>query len=53
MVSFIDEHTFGDLKSFKELFVGAQPDGVFRILKSRLRPLCHRTLRRQVTAYIS
>ena len=53
MASFIDEHIFGDVKSFKELFVGAQQDSVFRILKARLRPVCHRTLRRQVTAYIS
>lgn len=75
LVSFIDEHAFGDLESFREQFVKTKfqaepelvwrvnPDGtaeqvltessrVFESLKSRLKPLCHRTLRRQVTAYV-
>jgi SNF2-related domain len=52
LVSFIDEHTFGDLKSFREQFANLAQDRVFHVLKERLKPLCHRTLRRQVTAYV-
>ncbi len=29
-----------------------QPEHVFQALQQRLRPLCHRTLRRQVSAYV-
>lgn len=53
LVSFIDEHTFGDLKSFREQFVNLNQEQVFQTLKARLKPICHRTLRRQVTATIS
>ena len=52
LVSFIDEHAFGDLKSFREQFANLNQEQVFRTLKARLKPVCHRTLRRQVTAYI-
>ena len=52
LVSFIDEHTFGDLKSFREQFANLNQEQVFHTLKARLKPVCHRTLRRQVTAYI-
>ena len=52
LVSFIDEHTFGDLKSFREQFANLNQEQVFETLKARLKPVCHRTLRRQVTAYI-
>jgi ERCC4-related helicase len=52
LVSFIDEHTFGDLKSFREQFVNLTQERVFQMLRERLKPLCHRTLRRQVTAYV-
>lgn len=52
LVSFIDEHTFGDLKSFKEQYANLTQERVFHGLKERLKPICHRTLRRQVTAYI-
>jgi ERCC4-related helicase len=52
LVSFIDEHTFGDLKSFREQFANLEQAQVFQNLKARLKPICHRTLRRQVTAYI-
>lgn len=52
LVSFIDEHTFGDLKSFREQFANLNQEQVFETLKARLRPVCHRTLRRQVSAYI-
>jgi len=52
LVSFIDEHTFGDLKSFREQFANVSQEQVFQTLKARLKPICHRTLRRQVVAYI-
>ncbi len=52
LVSFIDEHTFGDLKSFREQFLNLSQEQVFDTLKARLRPVCHRTLRRQVLAYV-
>lgn len=52
LVSFIDEHAFGDVKSFREQFGNLGQEQAFRTLKARLEPLCHRTLRRQVTAYV-
>lgn len=52
LVSIIDEHTFGDLKSFREQFANLSQAQVFDTLKARLKPICHRTLRRQVTAYV-
>lgn len=52
LMSFIDEHAFGDLQSFREQFSHLTEDGSFDRLKARLKPLCHRTLRRQVTAYV-
>lgn len=53
LISFIDDHVFGDLDSFRERFTSAstQP-GAYEALKTRLRPICQRTLRRQVVAYI-
>jgi len=52
LVSFIDEHVFGDLKSFREQFANLAQDQAFRALKARLKPVCHRTLRRQVLPYV-
>lgn len=52
LVSFVDEHAFGDLKSFREQFANLAQDQVFQTLKDRLKPICCRTLRRQVTPYI-
>lgn len=52
LVSFIDEHTFGDVKSFREQFTNGSSSATFDMLKSRIRPLCHRTLRRQVLPYV-
>lgn len=52
LVSFIDEHTFGDLKSIRDQFANLSKEQVFQTLKARLKPICHRTLRRQVTSYI-
>lgn len=53
LVSFIDERTFGDLASFREQFANVSNPQVFETLKSRMAPICHRTLRRQVTAYVN
>lgn len=52
LVSVIDDYAFGDLKSYKAQYARLNGDGVFDELKSRLAPLCHRTLRRQVLEYI-
>jgi len=52
LTSIIDEHAFGDVKSFREQFANLTQQQVFQTLKARLKPFCHRTLRRQVTAYI-
>lgn len=52
LVSFIDEHAFGDLRSFREQFSSLDEEHVFTGLKTRLKPICQRTLRRQVTAYV-
>ena len=52
LVSFIDEYAFGDLASFREQYVNAPREQTYARLKERLRPLCHRTLRRQVLPYI-
>lgn len=92
LVSIVDEHVFGDLRSFKAQFsrfnsagqasaealvsavarFKAEPtsenqkavnksirdankavDREYGMLKSRIRPICQRTLRRQVLAYVS
>jgi ERCC4-related helicase len=52
LVSCIDEHAFGDLKSFREQFAYLNNQAVFNTLKARLQPICHRTLRRQVLPYV-
>jgi adenine-specific DNA-methyltransferase len=52
LVSFIDDHTFGDVKSFRDQFLSTSPDRMFPMLRDRLKPVCHRTLRRQVTQYV-
>lgn len=48
LVSFIDEKVFNDDKSFREQFASVKDEDVFLHLKARLKPVCHRTLRRQV-----
>ena len=53
LVSIIDEHAFGDFQSFRDQYARLQDERVFEILKNRLKPICHRTLRRQVTQYVS
>jgi len=52
LVSVIDDYIFGDLKSFKIQFSRIINEESFDDLKDRLRPICKRTLRRQVLEYI-
>ncbi|NCB03630.1 MAG: DEAD/DEAH box helicase, partial [Spirochaetia bacterium] len=55
LVSVIDDYAFGDLKSFKSQYSrvgGTAEEDVFYELKERLKPICKRTLRRQVLEYI-
>jgi adenine-specific DNA-methyltransferase len=52
LVSFIDERIFGNLKSFRDQFTNLSQEHVFHTLRDRLKLICHRTLRRQVTAYV-
>jgi len=52
LVSIIDDYAFGDERSFKAQYARLTGESTFDELKSRLAPLCHRTLRRQVLEYI-
>lgn len=52
LVSFIDDFTFGDQKSFRNQFARLTNDINFDELKARIAPICKRTLRRQVLEYI-
>lgn len=52
LVSLIDDYTFGDAKSFRSQYARITGDQQFVELKERLKPVCHRTLRRQVLEYI-
>jgi superfamily II DNA or RNA helicase len=53
LVSFLDEHLFGDLTAFKAQYLrGPLDQPRFDDLKKRIRPICQRTLRRQVTEYV-
>jgi ERCC4-related helicase len=52
LVSIIDDFVFGDLKSFKEQYVRITNEDDFKSLKERLKPVCQRTLRKQVLEYI-
>jgi adenine-specific DNA-methyltransferase len=53
LVGFLDEHLFGDISSFRALYLrGPLTQLQFQDLRRRLAPLCKRTLRRQVAEYI-
>ena len=52
LVSFVDERVFGDLESFKTQFATLKNAESFDALKLRIAPICKRTLRRQVEAYV-
>lgn len=53
LVSFIDEYSFGDQKSFRSQFARITSGSVYTDLRERLKPVCKRTLRRQVLEYIN
>ncbi|MBU0717217.1 MAG: DEAD/DEAH box helicase, partial [Planctomycetes bacterium] len=46
----IDEHIFGDVASFRTQYTNVGSD--LNELRDRLRPICTRSLRRQVTEYV-
>jgi ERCC4-related helicase len=55
LVSIIDDYAFGDLKSFRSQYSRASNgtnEDTYNELKERLKPICKRTLRRQVLEYI-
>lgn len=53
LVSLIDDFAFGGVKSFRRQFAKLTSQSNFDDLKERLKPICQRTLRRQVVEYIS
>lgn len=53
LVSIVDDYVFGDIKSFRSQFGKLTGDDNFSELKQRLKPVCIRTLRRQVLEYIN
>ena len=52
LVSIIDEHTFGDIKSFRSQFLRTGEGENYDDLRNRLKSVCIRNLRRQVQEYI-
>ena len=52
LVSMIDERIFGDLDSFRDQFGVRATEKTLLSLRQRLSPVCKRTLRRQVQAYV-
>lgn len=53
LASVIDDHLFGDAASFRDQFARAADEGERNSeLRSRLQPVCIRTLRKQVVEYI-
>jgi len=52
LVSIIDDFAFGDFKSYRARFARLGNGSDFEDLKERLKPLCKRTLRRQVLEYV-
>lgn len=52
LVSIIDEYAFADLVSYKTKYSRLNHEIDFADLKARLRPICKRTLRKQVLEYV-
>ena len=52
LVSMIDDRVFGDLDSFRSQFTQPNREQAFAALRSRIAPICKRTLRRQVQQYV-
>ncbi|MBA2659578.1 MAG: DEAD/DEAH box helicase [Nitrosospira sp.] len=53
LVSMIDDRVFGDLDSFRAQFIQQNKEQAFNALRTRIAPICKRTLRRQVQQYVS
>ena len=61
LVSIVDEFIFGDLRSFRAQFTRAAASKTsakedaeeYSSLRERIRPVCQRTLRRQVSQYVA
>jgi superfamily II DNA or RNA helicase len=52
LVSIIDDYAFGDLKSYKSRFSKSSNEENFAELRERLKPICKRTLHKQVLEYV-
>ena len=52
LVSMIDDRVFGDIDSFRSQFTAQPREQAFAALRTRLGPVCKRTLRRQVQQYV-
>jgi superfamily II DNA or RNA helicase len=52
LVSMIDDRVFGDIDSFRSQFTTQPREQAFAALRTRLGPVCKRTLRRQVQQYV-
>lgn len=52
LVSIIDDYAFGDFKTYRARFTRLSNEIDFNELKERLKPLCKRTLRKQVLEYV-
>lgn len=52
LVSMIDDRVFGDIDSFRSQFTAQNREQAFSALRTRLAPVCKRTLRRQVQQYV-
>ncbi len=53
LVSIIDDHVFGDAKTFREMYVSVSNTEIRNYnLRNRLQAFCKRTLRSQVTEYV-
>lgn len=52
LVSFIDDHAFGDITSFREQVFDLEDRSSLGEIRNRLMSICHRSLRRQVEPYI-
>src|SRR5205814_9275511 len=52
LVSIIDDYAFGDFKTYRSRFTRLGNTADFNELKERLKPLCKRTLRKQVLEYV-
>jgi superfamily II DNA or RNA helicase len=55
LVTFVDPHIFGSEETFRQQFSQRAKDMTaheYAELRERIRPICQRTLRRQVTEYI-